>query len=490
MNRRPRLRIALASAVVGSTVVAAVACNTTLQGTLSLITGPDDGFAQDPKPTSLKVQLIDLTSGVTTTVAEAGLPATNGVTVPPQGSTDVDIVQVTGFDQDGSAVVSGSTIPLALDQLTDITLNLFVQRTGQFSRLPSGDGGTATLSTPASTKPILTTLYSRYLLISDGTGKSGATQLYDTLTWQLLPGPPSLQINPLSVAYVDQYTGADAASDAATSIAAIFSIGAKGTYKWLDLTDSVSVDAEVTFDAAVPAGGALADVAGAESVIDGDDGSVYIVGATRTTGAPTQSVLHVTVTGQLQWYNLNVPRLGAAATYVRTVGLYVFGGNVAGDAGAGTGGELLAVGNSVFEPLTNLPVDTTKGAGAVALLDTANVLLAGGVNAKGKAAPVRMFSVGVGIMAPEEDAGSAMLPVKYTIAQLFGLTPKSAPNGWSAIVVGSTASGVTSAYKLTPEGATLVPFKVPRSHAQAIVLPNNSLALVGGDATTMESFIP
>jgi len=100
-----------------------------------------------------------------------------------------------------------------------------------------------------------------------------------------------------------------------------------------------------------------------------------------------------------------------------------------------------------------------------------------------------MFTVAaMGTTAAFEDAGAAKLP-KFTLAQLFGLTPVSAPNGWSAIVVGSEASGATSAYTLTAQGATLVPFKVPRGHAQAIVLPNHSLAVVGGDATTMESFI-
>jgi hypothetical protein len=490
MKGRSRVRIALASGFVTSVLVAIVACTATLQGTLALITGPDNGFTQSPQPTSLRVQLI-AANGVATTLAQTALPAPNGVSLPAQPSTGIDTLQVTGFDEKGDAVVSGATIPLALDQLSGITLNLFMQRTGQFSRLPSADGGTATLDMAPSEKPLLTTLYSRYLLISDGTGKSNATQLYDTLTWQVLPAPPPLPLNPLSMAYLSSYTGLDAGTDASTSFAAILTLGEGGTSMWLDLTDSVSVDAEVTFEAGLAATGfSFADVAGGQSVVDSDDGSVFIVGGTRSKGLPSATVLHVSASGVLQWLKLDVARLGAAATYVTGTGLYVFGGNPRLDGGAtGAGGELLPANASAVQELTNVPADTATGAAAV-MLDSSNILLAGGVTAGGAPAPVRLFSVASSGAVTAADTGGLTLPATLSIAQAFTLAPSTAPGGWSAMVVGTEASGVTSAYRVSKEGVAFVPFRVPRTHAQAIVLPNGSVGLVGGDATTLESFIP
>lgn len=489
MKARSRLRIALATAFVTSTVVAIMACTMTLQGTLALITGPDNGFTQSPQPTSLLVQLV-ASSGQVTTIAEAGLPATN-LSLPPQSSINIESLRITGLDDKGDAVVSGSTIPLALDQLSGITLNLFMQRIGQFSRLPSADGGTGTLDIVPSERPLLTTLYSRYLLISDGTGKSNATQLYDTLTWQVLPAPPALPINPLSVAYLANYTGVDGSTDASTSFAALLTLGEGGVSTWLDLSDSVSVDAEVTFEAGAAATGfSFADVAGGQSVIDSDDGSVFIVGATRAKGAPTATILHVTANGLLQWFKLNVARLGAAATYVSGSGLYVFGGNPSQDGGAqGAGAEALLGSASSVTSLTNVLADTTTGAAAV-MLDTANILLVGGVTAKGTPAPVRLYGVTRKGALTAGDAGGLTLPVTLSMAQSFTLAPTSAPAGWSAMVIGTESSGVTSAYRVGRDGVAFVPFRVPRSHAQAIVLPNGSIGVVGGDATTMESFIP
>jgi hypothetical protein len=488
MTRRARIRAGVGLGVVASIVLA---CTATLQGGVALITGPDDGFAQNPQPTRLRFQLI--TDGQATTVATTSLPTMNGVAIPPESSATIDTLQVTGFDEAGDAVVSGSTIPLSLDQLSGITLNLFVQRTGQFSRLPSGDGGTALLAFPASTKPILTTVYSRYLLISDGTGKSATTQLYDTLNWQVLPAPPPLPINPLSVAYLAGYTGSDAAADATASFAALLTLGQDGASSWLDLTDSVSAEASVTFEASVPDGGSFSAVAGGQSVIDSDDGSVYIVGATRQTGAPTKAILHVTSTGVLQALSLSVARLGAAATYVPTQGLFVFGGNAETDGGAAVAGaEVLPNGTAVATALPGIPADTTTGAGAVAL-DSTSILLAGGVTAKGASAPVRLYSVaGVTGNTPTVEAGAPppALPVTLAMAQVFALQPTRATSGWSAMVVGSEASGATSAYEISARAVTAVPFRVPRSHAEAIVLPNGSIGLVGGDATTLESFIP
>jgi hypothetical protein len=484
--------MAAVAAALGCAFVAAAACSNTVQGTLILITGPDDGFAATPKPTSLIVQLIGVPSGDASTIGTTSLPTDAGLTLQPQDPTSVNIVRVTGFDEKRDAVVSGSSVPFQLGEITGASLNLFVQRTGEFSRLPSLDGGAATLPAPPSSTPLLAS-YSEFLLIADGTGKTAATQVYDTFAWGLAPGGPVLSLPPLSLAYVDNYTGPDAAADAGT-ISALLTLGANGKGNWLDLTDSVSVDAEVTAEASPPPGGSFADVAGGQSIVSSDDGSVYIVGATRRTGSATASILHVESNGVLDWATLKTPRLGAAAAYVQGVGLYVFGGNTVPDASAGPdaatiddGAELVGKGQTMPTPLA-VPFDTTTGAGAVAL-DTTHVLLAGGVTAGGSAAPVRLFTTG-NLLDGGGSSTTTTLPVKFVTAQVFALSGVGDAGDFAAVVVGTEASGVTSAYKLTASSATPLPFRVPRSNAQAILLPNGSLGVVGGDATTIETFIP
>jgi hypothetical protein len=489
MARRSRIGAWVGLALVTTAVVVGLACTTTLEGTLSIITGPDDGFAQSPRPTSLTVQLLNTSGGPqppVQTLATLSLPGDAGVTLPAQSSTNIDILQITGFDDAGNAVVSGSTIPLALDQLSGITLDLFVQRTGQFSRLPSGDGGAALLSPPASTKPLLTTLFSRYLLVADGTGQSSATQLYDTLTWQLDPAPPPLPMNPLSLAFVSTYTGTDASIDAGSPFGALLTLGQNGAATWLNLTASTGVDAS-TYEASVPDGGSLAEVAGGQTIVDSDDGSLFVVGGTRLTGKPTSEVLHISPSGVLEWISLTVARRGAAAAYFPSQGLYVFGGNPTEDAGPKEpGAELVMAATGKVVPLTNVPTDTTSGAGAGAV-DFAHVLLAGGVSPTGAPAPTRLFTVTS--LGRHGDAGpvTASLPVTLQTAQVFSLASDA---GYAALVIGSEPSGTTLAYKVTAQGATPVQFRVGRSHAQGIPLPNGSIAVVGGDAAPLESFIP
>jgi len=470
----------------------AVACSSTLQGTLRIVTGPDDGFARTPQPTSLLVQFINMDGGATT-IANVALPADGGVTLPPEPAADIESIQVTGFDDAGDAVVSGTTLAVELQQVSGATLNIFVQRTGQFSRLPSADGGTATLSPVPTSKPLLTTLYSEMLLVADGTGNATATQVYDTFLWQVLGAGPTLPIAPLSLAYVDTWTGTDAATEAG-SIAALLTVGANGTASWLDLTDSTSADAAYSADASAPTNApfGFGDVAGGQTVL-APLGASYIVGATRLTGAPTKGVLRISPTGVLSWAALTTARLGATAVYVQGQGLYVLGGNAATDGGTGvSGGELLPDGVAQAEALSSVPANTTTGAGAVALDtgSTGHILVAGGVTADGKPSPVRLLSVAY-LSGAGGDAGApwAPLPVTFTQAQVFGLTNTTSPQGYSAVVVGTEASSASLAYILTPQSVTPVGFRVPRSNAQAAILPNGALCVVGGDSGTLESFI-
>jgi hypothetical protein len=80
--------------------------------------------------------------------------------------------------------------------------------------------------------------------------------------------------------------------------------------------------------------------------------------------------------------------------------------------------------------------------------------------------------------------------VTFVTTQVFALAPPSSSHGPSVMVIGTEKSGVTSAYMMSCTGVTQVPFKKARTTAQAILLANGSLAVVGGESGTMESFIP
>ena len=519
--KRRRRRAAILVAGGASWLLVAVACTTTLTGGLNLVTGPDNGFAQNPQPTTLKIALVN-SNGDATTVAQGPIGGDASLSIPPQSGANVDIIQVTGYDDAGDAVVFGSTIPIALDQLSGLTLNVFVQRTGQFSRLPSADGGTGLFQWvdggAISRAPLMTTLYSRYLLVADGTGKSTNTQLYDTLTWQVDPQPPPLPIAPLSLVYIDTWTGTDASVDGgATSIAALLALGKNGAASWLDLTDSTgtSVDAEVYSEAGnLPAPGEFTAVAGGQTLVtNGSNGNTYVVGGTRLTGGATNGVLRVSPTGVFSWTTLLYAREGATAVYANN-GVFVFGGNAPkGDGGTAAGVEYFEDTAASATPIGyGVPTDTTTGAGGVAL-DTDTILIAGGVLPDGAPAPIREFSIAalnkLSSNPGSLDAGVMewmQLPVSLTSAQVYGISPTTAPQGASALVIGNVAvppkvdgaipasdaaaPGTTLAYIITRTSVTPVKFQVPRANGQSALLPNLSVAVVGGDSGTIESFVP
>ncbi len=513
MHARARRRAGAAIGVVAFAVVCAVACtSTTLQGSLAIVTGPDNGFLEKPVPTLLDVQFVSNVGGNVTVTpgATTRLPSDGALNLPSQPGANVDTIQITGYADGGDAVVSGTTVPVALDQLSGITLNIFVQRTGQFSRLPAANGDAAAVLGAPSNTPLLTTLYSRYLLVADNRGQSTATQLYDNLTWQPEPeAGPCLSLPSLSLAFVPTWTGGDSGTDGGSTIGALLQLGRNGTANWLDITDSTGCgpDAQVASDAMTPPGGSFAAAAGGQTILGLTNS--FVVGATRTNdGGATTGVLRISPSGVLSWTNLQVPRLGAAAVYSSggtSTGVYIFGGNLEGDGGADASGGTLGVefvsdngGEGTASTPFPLPTDTTRGAGAVVLnaSTTPFVVLAGGVKPDGKPAPVRIYSVANGTTdaAPGVLDGGAWppLPVTFVSTQLYALSDTTSPHGAAVIVIGTEKSGVTSAYIIGQKlsAAVRVPFRVGRTNAQSILLPNGSLAVVGGDSGTIESFIP
>jgi hypothetical protein len=119
------------------------------------------------------------------------------------------------------------------------------------------------------------------------------------------------------------------------------------------------------------------------------------------------------------------------------------------------------------------------------------------VTASGKSGSTRFYSAnglfpgdaGVGV-----DAGDGgvitwpELPTTLVTAQAFAISGAAA--GYSAIVIGNDENGLTHAYLMTPSSVRALGFKESRYNGRAGLLANGSLAVVGGDSGTIESFIP
>jgi hypothetical protein len=234
---------------------------------------------------------------------------------------------------------------------------------------------------------------------------------------------------------------------------------------WFDFTTSTPAAATA------PTGsGAWSDVAGGATVA-GPDGSSYIIGGTRLTGAASASVLVVNADGSLAYAQLKAPRLGAAAGWVNGVGLVIAGGSgAAGAAGIEViGGPLVTTAIGI-----PYPPDATTGAGLDAL-DATHTLLVGGTSAR----VVDLSCTSSCAAVP----WGATLPTPLAFTQVFAIDASS------AFVVGEDASGAMHAYRMSSALVQEVAFKVPRNHARAVRLPTGAVAVVGG-APSMESFVP
>jgi hypothetical protein len=436
-------------------------CSNTPSGSIELVTGGEtDVFTKSPVPSTLRVDAV--TQSSVTTLATVSLPATT-VDLGTQDENNTAILQVTGLGASNTRLIYGVSIPVQYGDLETATLPIFVQRTGELARLPDPPSEVR----PA---PVVSTVQGQYLFIAGGTDSSLATktQLYDFGALVPLGSPPTLPRAPLSMAVVG------------TVALLIDSQGA--TY--FDLASDANADVSP------PSGASFADVAGGMTVV-ADDGTEYVVGATRTTGAPTDKVLILNpsdssvsadVTGKLTWASLTAPRLGASATWVSGRGLVVAGGSATAH-----GVELIGPLPSTTPTPFAYPPDASNGAGAAPLGDAQHVLLAGGIGPTGQDAGVRTVDLAcsMGCMP----AKWSSLPIAIGNAQAFA---------WDAtdgFVVGSEPgaaganSGVTHTFRLTSTAATEVATKVPHKNALGALSPVGTVLVVGG-ASQIESFVP
>ncbi|HEX7666914.1 MAG TPA: hypothetical protein VF407_20435 [Polyangiaceae bacterium] len=428
---------------------ALVACGSTPSGSLSITTGGEtDTLTRAPAPTTLVVDAIDGDGGVTT-LATTKLPATS-IDLGERNQDDIVDIRVQGKDDSGNVLVTGTTLPIELGALSGTSVPVFVQRTGEFARMP------ATLS-DSREGPITQLIIGRYIVWSGGAGAQSSSQIYDTATVSPFTAPPSLPRVPASLAA------------AGTDMLVIDANGAT----WLELSDST------TGDATAPSGGTFAEVAGGATFDDGE-GVSYVVGATRLTGEPTPRVLRIDTDGTLTFLTLTEARLGASAAWVAGRGLVVAGGST-----NGAGVEVMPPGATASPTALAYAADATIGASAAAI-DGSHVLIAGGVNSAGNAAAVRVFDLGCsGTCTPVAWTGAPTTAL--VTSQLFSLGFDGNAN--DALLFGDDSTGASHVFRLGPTASSELQYKVPRRGARAVKLDVPAIAVVGG-ANVVESFTP
>jgi hypothetical protein len=445
----------------GAASLAPLACSSAEGGTLQLVTGEEtDTFSQAPVPASLVVDSID-SSGSTTQVATASLPA-NAVDLGSFDPTAAGIIQVSGFTAAadagatlGNRILAGQSIVVLFGDLSGATLPVFIQRTGEMARLPDPPSD-------ARPSPVTGVIEGRYVVVTGGTDPALAptTMIYDLGSLSPVSPAVTLPITPTSMAIVG-FIG--------------WLINEAGVYQY-DFAGGTATSITL------PSGGSVSDISGG-STVSAPDGSQYIVGATRATGPPTQAVLAIDSNNNPSWLTLADPRVGAAATWVPSVGLVVTGGSATAH-----GAEVIAVasttGASTGSPYA-YPPDPSVGAGATAL-DGTHVLVAGGTLNGVTGAGVRVID----LSCTSGCSPSPWQPLGAPIggAQAFAI------NTSSAVVAGSeppwsATPGLTHVYEVTSSASTEVPTKVAHTQAATIASPIGvvgSVLLFGG-APAIES---
>lgn len=400
-----------------------LACSSTPEGTVSLVTGEEtDVFSRAPAPVLLITEKIAV-DGTRTEISRAQLPL-DTVQLGTQQRTDIGAIGVKGLDAAGKTVIRGETLLVQWGALEQATLEVFVQRTGELARMPRG---------PSLFDPLATTMVAgRYVFAANGT----STLIYDLLGLRQITSP-TLPRPAKSLASVG------------TAVVIIDDAGAT--------TFELTTDTSYPLDA--PSGGTFAEVAGGART-GAPDGTQYIVGGTRNGGGPTARVLVIDPDGKATFASLTVPREGACATFVEGRGLVVVGGDA-----AAAGAELLAPKATTATPLP-FPPDAVKACGA-ASLDNAHVAVAGG------SGPVRVLD-----LACTANCVTASWPdtVPLVRAEAYPLALDA------AFIVGDDAAGTTHAYRASATGTKEVPLRIPRRAARLVPTPTGGFTVVGGGA--------
>lgn len=465
--------------VLSCALAMATACNgSTDAGSIQILIGEQtDTFTQSPPVTQIIVTAdVGTDAGYSvTTLATAAYPAST-IDLGEQDEETVATLQVAGEDANGLQLVYGQSLAVEYGALAGTTLPIFVQRVGQNANLPNP-------LADARQSPTLSILSGRFLIESGGPDStlSSTTNVYDFAQFDEISGPPTLPVAGASMPIVG-------------TIGLVISSSGAAYYDFSGATSTVTGVAPPTDGGAY----SWADVAGGQSIYDSYDGLWFVVGATQTTGTPTQAVLEINtndlsnssyLTGNLHWFSLSSPRLGASVAWLPTTDQLVVGGG----SGTAAGIEVLqltASGASNGVPLS-FPPDASVGSGMSWQGAATTLLMAGGVLPSGADAGVRILDTTCPT-CPKDTWVSAFMcgstPCPLTLCSAFSYSQAQGFLVGSETSTGTTP-GLTHTFFLTNGAATEIPTRVPHTNASAIESPVGSVLIVGGNAE-FESFIP
>jgi hypothetical protein len=428
----------------------------TLPGaSLVLTSGQEtDAWDRSPTPASLTITARDVNGP--RTLAERPWPV-DSLDLGQLAQTSSYAFDVAVRDGSGAVVMRGATPFVFSDEIAGVDLPVLCGRVGELARPPRGLAA-------AATAPQVALLGGRYVLVADGSTGSLGSQLYDTAFLLPLSTEGALPRAPGAVATAD-------------GVNVLLVDAGGGTL--LDTSTGAAEARDVPFAAAVLGG----------QVINGEDGTAYVVGATRATGEPTRAVLRLLPDGTVVELDLTVARLSAAATWVPGTGLLIAGGAAGGSGGAGgaagaggapggVGAELLPTGSSTFVQVAAALPDV-RGAALVAVR-AGEVLVVGGADSSGApASTLRLtLSCGDGCEAVKKAGGPAGLA-----------RGRAFPAGSGrALLVGEDADGQAAAALVSDDGAAAggdasivpVPLRVPRRGASAVAIGDGYTLLLGG----------
>jgi hypothetical protein len=408
-------------------------------GVVTITTGQEtDAWTVEPAAKSVRLELVQ---GTRTTLAEVAAPATQ-ISIGTDGPEKVYAsVEATAFDVDDNPVMRGSTVPVYIRSFNGARVPLFMGRVGGWSRAP----GELYF---ARRHPKLAVQFRAYLLVSGGDEAAADLDLYDLASWR-----PASERNPLP------------------KVPESWAV-AGSQLLLVDQAGAVFLDASTaaTSDPKAPAGLHFVDVVGGETI--GAPGEPqYIVGATRTTGEPTNVVVRLDPDATLHLLKLATPRLGAAAAMVNGQLLVV------GGADTGAGAEVSNAAGTGFTALP-FPTDATQGSALVAE-DATTALLVGGRD------PATDEILGFRTMHLDCTQDCDQTPLAkpefaFDRARLFSIR-----EGQVLAVGEDPVSGETHVFTFDTgigHALTEFPLRVPRSAASAFLLPNGQVGVLGGDA--------
>jgi hypothetical protein len=432
-----------------------------------------------PPATHIQVNLVQLTDGTPTLLADVPAPApaviddTKPLTIVPFpeehfAGSQVASFEATALDANEAPVLRGHSIYYSMTSVYAVRIPIFIGKVGGFSRPLS------TLRNP-HVRPLVTSVY-ELLVAAGGDAVAGQDpaipEFFDAAVWQTSAAQPPLPLAPKSMAAIG------------TKLVMIDGTG--GTSLDLSSDETKKIDTStLSLDFTKVAGGDTLEMPGRR----------FIVGATRQEGAPTDKILVLDDKLVPSVLTLSTPRLGAAASFVGTTLV------VAGGSATGAGVEVLRQGDTAFVPLP-YPPDATAGAG-LAPLDEKTALVVGGQDAAAPApaAPMRTFDITCAATCTPTAVGT--LPIPLVRTKVFAMRPSQ------VIVVGENDeamfTGVDHVFSIDPTTPApfapteiTLPAERARAKATPALMPNAQLGLVGGtlldsaqtSATSIEIFIP